>query len=544
MDAQMMSFSLPGVKIKPVKPVNSEFTMVQVRAFAHGKNRNFSHVSKSELDAAIPSIAYIPVVGHLIEKYDEDGNFAGRYFGGHDVELTENWELRDLTVPFGVVTADAPFYETVVEYGKEVEYLNAYAYLWTGRYPELLDATYSDDVWFNQSVELTYKQKRPYEEDSNYTDLLGLQFSAFCILGKSDNPDEHTEPCFISSSIMPVKFDLAGAQFSQLMSEMREQLSSCFDMNATKEGGNESLNQERIDAIFAEIGIEMNAIDFEITENMTEDELRAALEAFAEGDDGAEPAVEIPVEPAVDPDEEPATDPVDETIEEHVEVPVENPAEPSDEPVVESESEFAAKFATANQKRDALRNALDPVVVRDEDGKLISEISYWVVDFDDTYVFVERNLWTADNYECKFGRFAYAFDDAMKAASITGAFEEMVQMWLTLPESAKLEAERNELEQLRAFKNNAETAAHNARIEAVKSDFEDVSHLDEFAVICENTDDVEELEMKLFALRGKQVKVKKAPKQESTVKVGLTNDTPAEAEPYGGLFAKYGFGKK
>lgn len=528
MDKHMMSFSLPGVKIKPIKPVNSEFTMVQVRAFAHGKNRNFSHVSKAELDAAVPTLAYIPVVGHLIEKYDEDGNVVGRYFGGHDVELTDNWELRDLTVPFGVVTADAPFYETVMEYGKEVEYLNAYAYLWTGRYPELLDATYSDDVWFNQSVELTYKQHRPLEEDSNYVDLLGLQFSAFCILGKSDDPAEHTEPCFISSFIAPVKFDLNGAQFSQLMSEMREQLSSCFDMNATKEGGNESLNQEKIDAIFAEMGISMDAIDFEITAEMTEEELRAALEAFAEGDDGAEP-----VEP---PAEEPAEPPVEEPADEPVDTPVD---EPADEP-----SEFALQFATVNQKRDALRNALDPVVTRNADGKVVSEISYWVADFDDNYVFVERNLWTSDNYECKYGRFTYAFDDAAKTASITGGFEEMVQMWLTLPESAKLEAERNELEQLRTFKNDAETAAHNAQIEAIKSDFEDVAHLDEYAAIVEKTTDVEELEMKLFALRGKQVKVKKAPKQESTVKVGLTDDTPSEAEPYGGLFTKYGFGKK
>ena len=541
MDKQMMSFSLPGVKIKPIKPVNSEFTMVQVRAFAHGKNRNFSHVSKSELDAAAPTLAYIPVVGHLIEKYDEDGKIVGRYFGGHDVELTDNWELRDLTVPFGVVTADTPFYETVTEYGKEVEYLNAYAYLWTGRYPELLEATYSDDVWFNQSVELTYKQHRPLEEDSNYTDLLGLQFSAFCILGKSDNPAEHTEPCFISSSIAPVKFDLSGAQFGQLMSEMREQLSSCFDMNATKEGGNESLNQEIIDAIFTEMGIAMDAIDFEITEDMTEEQLRAALEAFAEGDDGAEP-VDPPAEEPVDEPapEEPAEDPVEPSD------PVEEPAvdEPAEDPVEEPTSEFEMKFATANQKRDALRNALDPIVTRNEDGKVVSEISYWVADFDDTYVFVERNLWTTDNYECKYGRFTYAFDDAAKTASITGAFEEMVQMWLTIPESAKLEAERGELENLRAFKSDAETAARNAQMESIKSDFEDVAHLDEFSKICESTDDVEELEMKLFALRGKQVKIKKAPKQDPTVKVGLTDDKPGDAAPYGGLFERYGFGKK
>lgn len=529
-----ISIHMPFTKITPVKPLNSELTLVKVRAFAHGKNRNYSHVSKAELDSAIPTLSYIPVVGHLMEKYDKEGNLVGHIFGGHDVELTENWELRDITVPFGVVSADEPFYETVQEFGKDVEYLCSYAYLWTGRYPDLLDATYSEDVWFNQSVELTYKNYTALEEDSNYVDLHGIQFSAFCILGKSDNPEENVEPCFISSDISPVKFDLQNAQFNQLMAEMREQLSLCFEANTTKEGGNESLNHEMIEAIFAELGIAMDAINFEITEDMTEEQLRAALEAFAAEQTGA----------GDEPANEPADDPVDNPVDEPADEPTDDPADDPAPPAKDGGSEFSAKFATVNQKREALRNALDPVVIKDGTGKIVSEMYYYVSDFDDNYVFVERDIWTVDNYECKYGRMTYTFDESTMTASITSEFEEMVKMWLTLAEAAALNAERAELETLRQFKLDTEDAQHTAAMEAVMAEFEDVSGLEEYSAICESATDAEDLEMRLFALRGKQVKVKKTPKSETTVKVGIQENQTSEEEPYGGLFAKYGYTAK
>lgn len=534
MEKQTMSFSVPAAKLTPVQPENSGFTLTKVWVCSPGKNRNFSNISKEELDLATPSLKYIPVVGHLYEKYDKDGNMVGRLFGGHDVELTENWELRDITVPFGVVTVDAPSYEMVTEFGKEKEYMTAYAMLWTGRYPEILEATYSDDVWYNQSMEINYQNWTVLEEDSNYVDLHGLEFSALCILGKSDDPTENVEPCFPSARIEPVKFDLNGAQFNQLMAEMREQLSLCFEANTTKEGGNESLNHEMIEAIFAELGIAMDAINFEITEDMTEEQLRAALEAFAAEQTGA----------GDEPVDEPADDPVDNPVDEPADEPTDEPADDPAPPAEDGGSEFSAKFATVNQKREALRNALDPVVIKDGTGKIVSEMYYYVSDFDDNYVFVERDIWTVDNYECKYGRMTYTFDESTMTASITSEFEEMVKMWLTLAEAAALNAERAELETLRQFKLDTEDAQHTAAMEAVMAEFEDVSGLEEYSAICESATDAEDLEMRLFALRGKQVKIKKTPKSETTVKVGIQENQTGEEEPYGGLFAKYGYTAK
>lgn len=519
MGKQRTSVPLPFSKIVPVKPVNKEFTLTKVYVCSPGKNRNMSYIAQEELDAAAPTLSYIPVVGHLMEDVDEDGNVIGHHFGGHDCELTPDLQIKMLTVPFGVVTTDAPEYETVMEWGKEKTYQTAYAILWTGRYPELKDAIYSEDVWFGQSMEINFDNFDILEEDSNYMSLHGLSYSALCILGKSDDPSKHVEPCFPNARIEPVQFDLNNEQFCQTMAEMREQLSFCFENKDSKEGGKTKLDQEKINEILANAGVDAAVIDFEIAEDMTEEQLLAALEDYQARMAAKEPVTDP--EPAEPDSGEPA------------------PAEPEG-------GEFAQKFsATMNQKRDALRNALESVYTYNPDGSIQSEVDYWVEDFDDTHVFVERDYWTASDYQCTYGRFPYSFDDAAKTASITGEFEEMIKMWLTKAEAAKVETDRTELETLRKFKKDADDAAFNAQVEAVCAEFDDLASLEEFASIKAKAAEfasLDELKMQLFALRGMQVKP--APKKQTAafgIKVGIDPDvkSASDAEPYGGLFARY-----
>lgn len=518
MSKQRTSVPLPFSKIVPVRPVNKEFTLTKVYVCSPGKNRNMSYIAQEELDAAAPTLSYIPVVGHLIEDVDDDGNVTGHHFGGHDCELTADGHIRMLTVPFGVVTTDAPEYETVTEWGKEKTYQTAYAVLWTGRYPELKDAIYSENVWFGQSMEINFENFEILDEDSNYMSLHGLSYSALCILGKSDDPSKHVEPCFPSARIEPVKFDLNGEQFCQTMAEMRERLSSCFENTASKEGGKTKLNQDKINEILANAGVSVDAIDFEITDEMTEDQLLAALEdykvrmAAQDPADGADPA-----------DPEPAG----------------NDPEPAGNEPAQSFS------ATMNQKREALRNALEHVYTYNPDGSVQSEVDYWVEDFDDTHVFVERDYWTASDYQCTYGRFPYSFDDAAKTASITGEFEEMVKMWLTKAEAAKVETDRTELETLRQFKKDADDAAFNAQVESVCAEFDDLASLEEFASIKAKAAEfasLDDLKLQLFALRGMQAKpAPKKPSAAPSVKVGIDHDagSGSDVEPYGGLFARY-----
>ena len=65
--------------------------------------------------------------------------------GGHDYYIDENWNLKSACVPYGVVKADSFDFEIVKEYEDEIEteYLTAEIILWTGRYPELMEAIYA-----------------------------------------------------------------------------------------------------------------------------------------------------------------------------------------------------------------------------------------------------------------------------------------------------------------------------------------------------------------------------------------------------------------
>lgn len=220
----MEKFNLNNVsKFEYIKPVNKEFSLFKCWVAGVGKNRNMSYISKERMDNALPTLSYAPVVGHLIKS--EDGTYR---LGSHDVEFdAETWDFVPLTVPVGVVIADSFSYETVNEYGTDVDYLCASVILWTGRYPQLFDCQYSDEIFCAQSMELSVQQYRVLEEDSNYTELLDFSFSALCLLGKSDKPELNNEPCFISSRLEPINF--SSNDFVAKFNELKEAVKECFD---------------------------------------------------------------------------------------------------------------------------------------------------------------------------------------------------------------------------------------------------------------------------------------------------------------------------
>lgn len=271
-------------KVEPVEKINEEFTRCKCLAFGLGKNRNYSHVSKENMDRCKSTLSYAPVVGHLIEKYDKDGNKVGRYMGGHDYEITDDWEFKSVCVPYGVVVADSFDYEMIKEEGEKEprEYLTCSVILWTGRYPELMDAIYSDDFYFNESAELSVDGYAPLAEDENYTDLTDFTFSALCLLGKSSNKDsvEHTEPCFIESKVIPQKFSLDD-DFSKVMGELKTELAFYFNKNDDEtsnleEGGNTMAEEIKNEVETAADDVVEETLEVDVTEDTTEEVVEEA----------------------------------------------------------------------------------------------------------------------------------------------------------------------------------------------------------------------------------------------------------------------------
>ena len=336
-------------KVKPIKPVNEEFTLCKAYVMGLGVNRNFSYISREATDAALPTLGYCPVVGHLISK--EDGTY---YMGSHDYTITEDWELKSITVPYGVVVEDSFDYEDVEEFGETVTYLTANIILWTGRYEDLNSAIYSDDFYFNQSMEINPKQWRNYKEDSNYTDIVDYSFSALCLLGKADSEstnghtdeNEHSEPCFISASVIPIEF--SKSEFAEAMNEMKEKLSFCLknqssttvtdvtmEVDIDKNNGGSTMAEE----------IKNEVVD-EVTETVVEETVENTVEDVAE---------EV-VEETTD---ETTEEIVDETVEENKEdTPTEEVVEETTEETVveESNEDYSVLYSELKEKYDALEN--------------------------------------------------------------------------------------------------------------------------------------------------------------------------------------------
>lgn len=340
-------------KVKPIKPVNEEFTLCKAYVMGLGVNRNFSYISREATDAALPTLGYCPVVGHLIRK--EDGTY---YMGSHDYTITEDWELKSITVPYGVVVEDSFDYEDVEEFGETVTYLTANIILWTGRYEDLNSAIYSDDFYFNQSMEINPKQWRNYKEDSNYTDIVDYSFSALCLLGKADSEstnghtdeNEHSEPCFISASVVPIEF--SKSEFAEAMNEMKEKLSFCL----------KNQSSTTVTDVTMEVDIDKNnggstmaeEIKNEVVDEVTETVVEETLEETVKN------TVEYVAEEVVEETTDETTEEiVDETVEEHKEdTPTEEVVEEATEETVveESNEDYSVLYSELKEKYDALEN--------------------------------------------------------------------------------------------------------------------------------------------------------------------------------------------
>lgn len=292
-------------RIDALKKLNDEFLLVKIYAMAPGKNRNFTYISKEDTINAIPSAYYCPVVGHVRTYTDEDG-VEHLYMGSHDFDITDGWEIRDVTRPYGVIVEGSENWEVVDEHGVDVEYLTFNAILWVGRYPELSEAAYSDEILFNQSMEINIENYRQLEEDSNYWEVLGFTFSAFCLLGKADENStnghtdkdmEHTEPAFISARVEPYAFSLD--EFKKEFSLLKDKISKFVTINETE--GGEPMADETKNVDTAVTDFEENSAEHGVVEPETVESVN--VEAFENETDGDD-TTDVMEEPTEDGAEE------------------------------------------------------------------------------------------------------------------------------------------------------------------------------------------------------------------------------------------------
>lgn len=343
-------------------------------------------MSKENIQRCLPTLSYAPVVGHLIDKLDEDGNPTGeKYMGGHDYYIDDDWNLKSACVPYGVVKADSFDFETVKEYEDEIEteYLTAEVVLWTGRYPELMEAIYSDDFYFNQSMEINVSEFRPYEEDSNYTELTDFTYSALCLLGKADDKTspEHTEPCFVESKVIPVQYSLEREEFSKVMGELKNELAFYFNKDNTDGKEDEVVETEKEEVIET-----VEEVNEESTEEVVENTTEETPDAEVNEDTNTESENE-----EVQEDETVVEASVEETVEETVEM--------SELDSLKAEyEEYKNSHSHTNEEFDELQRYHDNAEfekIHAERDAMLSDEKYSVLAENEAFTELKKNM---DNY--------------------------------------------------------------------------------------------------------------------------------------------------
>lgn len=503
--------------------INSSFDSGVLRIAYTGANRNGSSISKETFERCIKTIYNCPIVCN----YDRESDTLG----GHDMEVVRQKDggmvLVNLTSPVGCIPESAKvFWEEVEEDDGTIhEYLCAEALLWKRQ--EAYRKIKKDGI-VAHSMEINVKDG---ESIDGLYHIKDFEFTAFALIG--------VEPCFESSSLeMFSKKD-----FKEQLSEMMLELKESFNLvkasddgddntnlqNHSMEGGEQVLDKNEL---IAKYGIDIEALDFSI-EDFTVEELEEKFKAMQ----GSEPEGG-------------------------------HASEPTGEPSTNGSrgGQCEGSFALMNNVLEEIRRSLDSVKIQKEWGECsrycfvdcdmeLGEVYCW--DTSDWLLYGFTYAMDGDSVVIDFGckkrkKYVIAdFDEGEQDSPFATVFAQLEQK---IHDNAEWEAKyqtasdtiasmKTELEELRKFKTETEnTAAQNERDE-VFAQFEDLVGVEAFEALrdaCAEYD-IETLEEKCYAIRGRQAAISgKFSLEPKTPKLKVEHEHE-ENLPYGGVFEKYGF---
>lgn len=520
---QKMTLRFDDASLSKISDLDQRFANCRLKVMYTGANQNGSEFSQEVVEAALPSLAYVPIVAHY--KFEEN------VIGSHDVDVVRDGDgslrLRNLTMGCGVVPeyAKAWFEEEPDESGVVHNYLNIEpVILWKKQ--EVFHHIMNDlDGKVDHSMEVDISAFHK-DKDSDLLKVDSFTFEALCLL-------EEARPCFEGSALEVFSAADFKVQMEQMMSELRETFSLVsppegeIDINkfeTNTEGGN--VLDEKM-ALLEEYGIDSATLDFSL-DDFSPEELREKFEAMKASAPEAEAAESVP-----------------ETY--------------------ELSGNLRQVLAQAFQEKQVMRpwGSEQLYWMRDYDADAgIAYAENWdngnvygfpftmngdlpVIDFDAgkrmKLAYVEFNEGeTAESEETPLpGRFAEAeakYTENDKAWS--EKFEALEQEFNALKESTA------DIEELRTFKANAEQAEADAAVEAVFSAFEDLEGNEAFEALRENHAefDVKALEKECYAIRGMLAAAPaKFAAKEKTPKIMVVREEGVEEKrPYGGLFDQFG----
>lgn len=500
-------------------------------------NRNGSHISKENMEKAMPTLKYRPILAYIHQL--DDGTYD---FYAHNMEIVEDEngeeKINYIEKQVGCFTTDDPY----LEYDKDNDktYVNAYAVI-PEEYTEAANIIRRKNGT-KVSCELVIDELS-YNAKEKYLDLTSFYFGGCTLLGCDENGNE------IGEGMIGSRADIADFchkkpvfDYQEKLVEMLDKLNntlSNFNKNNTEEGVREEMNH--FEELLEKYGFAVDELDFDY-ENMSDEELDSAFEDFKcrkkkceEEDSDVDGSEEGNSEES---GSEEGTSEEGSSEEENPEDSNDDEDDAGDDESKKNSENFVKNFKVEISHED-IRYALYNLIAEYEESDNEWYGIYAV--YDDYFV---MQGWCNG----KFYKQGYSIDG--ENVSLDGERTELFQMLLTESEKlavdklrgdyAELEAKYNEL---KTFKDNYDAAEIKAKKDSIFADeaYNDIRESDDFKALMNDAENysVDEIQNKcdlLFAANEKKIKFAANKNKSHSISFNFSKKEDKKASAYGNLF--------
>ena len=440
-----------------------EMLKLELKVCHTDTNRNGSHISTENMEKAMPTLKYRPILAYIHEL--EDGT---KDFYAHNIEIIEHedgeTEINYIEKQVGCFTADDPWLKYDEENDKT--YVHAYAVIPEG-YTEAADiirrkggTKVSCELIIN---ELSYNAKE------KYLDLTDFIFGGCTLLGCDEQGNEIGEGMLGSrADISDFCHKEPAYTYQEKLIKTLEKLNvvlESFNNNSEEKGG---IEMNKFEELLAKYGKTAEEVTFEI-EGLSDEELEEKFkEAFEDDND----------ESKLDDDDESDSENDDGDNSDDEEEPITTEEEACGKKKkkkkcsIDSDGNMSVSFEISHEDiRGALFNLIS--VYEEEDNEW-----FWITNVYDDYFIFEN--WDGNKLYKQF----YSIDE--DNVTLSGDRQEVFKMILTESEKLAIEKMREDYASLEAKYNELKTFKDNYDAAELKAKKDAIFARSEYSVLAED----------------------------------------------------------
>ena len=440
-----------------------EMLKLELKVCHTDTNRNGSHISTENMEKAMPTLKYRPILAYIHEL--EDGT---KDFYAHNIEIIEHedgeTEINYIEKQVGCFTADDPWLKYDEENDKT--YVHAYAVSPEG-YTEAADIIRRKGGT-KVSCELIIHELS-YNAKEKYLDLTDFIFGGCTLLGCDEQGNEIGEGMLGSrADISDFCHKEPAYTYQEKLIKTLEKLNvvlESFNNNSEEKGG---IEMNKFEELLAKYGKTAEEVTFEI-EGLSDEELEEKFkEAFEDDND----------ESKLDDDDEPDSENDDGDNSDDEEEPITTEEEACGKKKkkkkcsIDSDGNMSVSFEISHEDiRGALFNLIG--VYEEEDNEW-----YWITNVYDDYFIFEN--WDGN----KMYKQSYSVDG--DNVTLSGDRQEVFKMILTESEKLAIEKMREDYASLEAKYNELKTFKDNYDAAELKAKKDAIFARSEYSVLAED----------------------------------------------------------